>query len=191
MSRSLFSKIHELAEFLGISMDIKHADPVPETTPSPVPPPPAPAPEPAQIFESPTVGPEQVDSSELAEALTKDLTSIVPKVLARAAQRVAKRPPAAAAPAPAAAAAATAAGVTNRSWSKKVVNILPKPKPSVLPVTLPMCCWHCNTAAFGSLNELQDHLKSHNGDAPKNIKKHKCQKCKKVKLEAFMNFFAH
>ena len=154
---------------MGISMDIKHADPDPETIPSPTPPPPPPlvAPEPvvAQVFESPPVVPERVDSNELAKALTKDLTSIVPKVLARAAQKVAKRP---------------AEEVSSSSRSKRVVNILPKPS-CQLPAALPMCCWHCNKA-FGSLNELQDHLKSHKGDAPKNTKKHKCQKCKKVFL---------
>jgi len=161
MSRSLFSKIHELAEFLGISMDIKHADPDPATIPAP-PPPPPPEPVVAQVFENPPVNPEQVNPCELAQALTKDLTSIVPKVLARAAQRVSKRP---------------APEVSSTARSKRVVNILPKP--TVLPAALPMCCWHCNKA-FGSLNELQDHVKSHKGDAPKNSKKHKCQKCKKV-----------
>ena len=153
MSRGLFSKIHELAEFLGISMDIKHADPEPASTANP-------ETISEEVFENSVAVTEKVDTNELAKALTKDLTNIVPKVLAKAAEKVTERT------------------VSEVPSAAKVPNNLSKS--NMIPATLPLCCWHCNKS-FGNLDELQKHLKNHKGELPKNSKKHKCQKCKKVK----------
>ena len=49
--------------------------------------------------------------------------------------------------------------------------------PSRLP---PLCCWHCNQT-FDTLDYLQAHVTTHQGERFKKMKKHKCLKCNKVR----------
>ena len=162
MSRGLFTKLEQLAQFLGITLDVKLGDQEsasPATWRNPV------AQRTAENSISSTSVPEDVCAEELAKALTKDLTNIVPKVLAKAAEKTTKR-------------------IGKRNAAHQVPdnsNVVQGAGDvaTVLSPAPPNCCWHCNQS-FGNLNLLQNHLKSHKGEPPKNIKKHKCQKCKKV-----------
>ena len=182
MSRSQFSKVEQLAEFLGITMDIKHGDPEPATNwrssrcPTPqhvrteVPPELVRTKAPEQVR---TKVPEKaVDvEAEFAQALTADLSNIIPKVLAKAAAKVPRR---------------IAAKISPQVEISSIQNTVPNSVSSpnkvsnpMLPGSLPICCWHCNES-FANLDDLQTHLKTHKGELPKSSKKHKCQKCKKV-----------
>jgi len=198
MSRSQFSKVEQLAEFLGITMDIKHGDPEPATNwrssrcPTPqhvrteVPPELVRTKAPEQVrTKAPekvrTKAPEKVRTkvsekavdveAEFAQALTADLSNIIPKVLAKAAAKAPRR-----------IAAKISPQVEISSIQNTVPNIVSSPNKvsnPMLPGSLPICCWHCNES-FANLDDLQAHLKTHKGELPKSSKKHKCQKCKKV-----------
>ena len=208
MSRSQFSKVEQLAEFLGIALDIKHGEPEPATTWRPTR-----SSSPQKVPEN--VRPEVPEKSrkkvsekakdveaELAQALTADLTNIIPKVLAKAAAKIPRR---------IAAKISSQVEVPNITTSSKKVHNITSPNkvpnittsstkvPSIvsspnkvpnpmLPGSLPICCWHCNES-FGNLDDLQTHLKTHKGELPKSSKKHKCQKCKKVSLSS--SYFFH
>jgi len=180
MSRSQFSKVEQLAEFLGITMDIKHGDPEPATNwrssrcPTPqhvrteVPPEHVRTKAPEQVRTKPPekvrtkVSEKAIDvEAEFAQALTADLSNIIPKVLAKAAAKVPRR---------------IAAKISPQVEISSIQNTVPNP---MLPGSLPICCWHCNES-YANLDDLQTHLKTHKGELPKSSKKHKCQKCKKV-----------
>jgi hypothetical protein len=190
MSRSQFSKVEQLAEFLGITMDIKHGDPEPATNcrssrcPTPqhvrteVPPEHVRTKAPEQVRTKPPekvrtkVSEKAIDvEAEFAQALTADLSNIIPKVLAKAAAKVPRR---------------IAAKISPQVEISSIQNTVPNSVSSpnkvsnpMLPGSLPICCWHCNES-FANLDDLQTHLKTHKGELPKSSKKHKCQKCKKV-----------
>ena len=215
MSQTEFSKIHQLAEFLGITMDIKHGESI--TAEENWEPPP-PSESPLQILqECPQVlqSSQQVFQNSMSQiqvpeiiAATKvtgrllpkrpkmllpkttkvmipkassntplkvfekvitpqDLTSnftttMLPKVLAKSGRKV-----------------PTKIAPKDRTKICPLVSEMPL-KVTEIPGSLPICCWHCNLS-FPILDDLKQHLISHVGELPKNGKRHKCQKCKKVK----------
>jgi hypothetical protein len=160
MSQTQFSKIHQLAEFLGITMDIKHGESVPpesawSSTQSSAPAKPL---------------PKLPEKSTNEPVMSKVPSKTTRKTLARIAPKAVSNPE---------------GNIPNVSQPPILVsNIVPSPNKvpnlaPVIPSSLPICCWHCNQS-FPHLDDLQTHLKTHKGEQTKSSTKHKCQKCKKV-----------
>jgi len=141
MSQTQFSKIHQLAEFLGITMDIKHGESVaPESTWSSPQRPLSKLPE-KRINEPvlPTKVPSKTTRKTLARIAPKGVTNSEgqPPILVH---NIAPSP-------------------------NKVHNLTP-----AIPSSLPICCWHCNQS-FPHLDDLQKHLKTHKGEQTKSSTK--------------------
>ena len=163
MSQTQFSKIHQLAEFLGITMDIKHGESVTSES--------AWASEQSSVLAKPQSKlPEKSLNEPIlpkapAKTTRKTLARIAPKTAANTERKVPNTP---------------------QQPPILVSNVVPSPNkvPNLapaIPSSLPICCWHCNQS-FPHLDDLQKHLKTHKGEQTKSSTKHKCQKCKKVSL---------
>ena len=217
MSQTEFWKIHQLAEFLGITMDIKHGESIPDeenwepaTTPPPessqqiLQDPPQVLPSSPQVFQS-SMPQFQVTEIVAAAAkvseqllprrpkmlLPKTTKVLIPKVPQNTATKVVEKVLTHHLPQELTSNFAT--NILPTVLSRKApARIAPKNRTKITPLgseishkvteipgSLPICCWHCNLS-FPMLDDLKQHLTTHVGELPKNGKRHKCQKCKKV-----------